>query len=287
MANRPVKIRRGSIDDLVAVYKQTYKNIAAEIIGATEAGRIQKAKVMVSINRELESLGVDVNKWARAEIPQYYLDGANAAVQDLRKAGIDVTKSSGAAVVNKEAIAALTDDVALSFAEGIKGVSRSAQRLLSDALKQQLNFIVAEGKLSGDARQTVSDAIKQRLESEGLSALIDSGGKSWSFDAYAEMLARTKSVEARNQGLANRMLSSGYDLVQVSDSNSEHPACADWEGEILSITGNTDGYDTVQDATDAGLFHPNCEHAINVIVPSLAEKTEAYDNPTDNQGSSD
>jgi hypothetical protein len=282
MANfkrQEIKIRQGQIDALINLYQETYKKIIQEILTATDAGKISKARVMARINLELEALGRDMDAWAKREIPQYYLDGANVAVQDLRALGVDITKGKNFAVINKEAIVALTDDVALAFGQSMTAISRNARSVLSDALKQQLNFTIAQGKLEGDARKTISDAVKQRLSENGLSALTDARGRAWSFEDYARMLVRTKAVEARNQGLTNRMLTSGYDLVQVTDHSSDHQACADWEGEILSLTGQTPGYDTVDDATAAGLFHPNCEHAINVIVPELANKTEAYDNP--------
>jgi len=58
--------------------------------------------------------------------------------------------------------------------------------------------------------------------------------------------------------------------------------CEPWQGQILSARGETPGYDTVADAEADGLFHPNCRHAINVLIPSLAAKTQAYnpDEPT-------
>jgi hypothetical protein len=91
------------------------------------------------------------------------------------------------------------------------------------------------------------------------------------------MLFRTKVVEARNRGIANRLVENGYDLVQVSNHGmASCPMCAPWQGKILSSTGATKGYDTVLDAERAGLFHPNCRHAINVLVPGLASMTRAY-----------
>jgi hypothetical protein len=90
------------------------------------------------------------------------------------------------------------------------------------------------------------------------------------------MLFRTKAVEARNRGLANRMVEFNYDLVQVSNHNSTHEECRVWESRILSVSGATKGYPTVAKAEAAGLFHPNCKHAINVLIPSLARQTEAY-----------
>lgn len=286
---REVNIREGSIQDLISLYKKTYKKLAEEIVSASEAGQIHRARVMARINAELTALGVDVDEWVKKEIPQYYLDGSNQAIQDLRALGVDTGSRSNFAVINKEAITALTDDVALSFAEAIRGVSRSANSLLGDTLKKQLNFIIAEGRLSGNTRRQISSDLRAQIQANGFDALKDKRGASWSLERYTEMLARTKAVEARNQGLANRMLGLGYDLVQVSNHNSDHPACADLEGKILSLTGNTPrgtklrgGYvvwGSLQQAIEHGLFHPNCKHAINAMHPELAEKTKAYDNP--------
>lgn len=275
----PVKIRDGQIEQLITLYKQTYAKLVQEITTATDSGKISKARVMARISQELEALGIEVDKWARREIPQYYLDGANLAQQDLRALGVDISKSKNFAVINQEAIKALTDDVALAFANSINAIYRNSSQLLSTAIKQQLNFTIAQGKLTGEARETISNNIKQVIQDNGITALTDKSGREWSFDTYARMLARTKAAEARNQGLTNRMLSSGYDLVQVSNHGTDHPACAAWEGRILSLTGKTPGFPTLAEASAAGLFHPNCEHAINVIVPELASKTIAYDNP--------
>lgn len=289
MADRgEVKIREAEIQDLIRLYEAAYKRMVETLVDSTAAGKIQKVRVMVAIRAELAQLGVDIDKWVADNLPQYYLDGANQALQDLRALGVD-TAAVGIAVVNKEAISALLDDTSLSFAEGIKAMGRNGQKVLSAAIKQQINFIIADGKLTGAARKTISDNIKTVLQQNGISALTDRAGREWSFDVYARMLARTKAVEARNQGLDNRMLASGYDLVQVSNHNSKHPACHKWEGKILSITGRTPtgtvlpgGYEvagSVQEAVSEGLFHPNCQHSRNVFNPKLAAITKAYDNP--------
>lgn len=294
MADRgEVKIRTGSINALISLYQETYKRMVQEIITASEAGKIQRARVMARINAELARLGVDVDAWVQKELPQYYLDGANAAIQDLRALGIDTTKRNQYAVVNREAIKALTDETALSFAQGLSAMGRNARILITDTFREQLNMIVAEGRLSGSTRKLISKNLEARIKEQGITSITDKAGRNWSFDRYTEMLARTKAVEARNQGLINRMLLQGYDLVQVTNHNSKHKACARWESKILSLTGRTPtgtilpgGYKvagSLSDATLSGLFHPNCQHAINVLVPELAAKTKAYDNPYNNK----
>lgn len=289
MADRgPVKIREGKIDELTNLYKETYKKLAQEIVTASDAGKIQKAKVMARINYELKQLGIDADKVIREEISKYYYDGANQALEDLRKLDIDLSAPASAAI-NREAVRALVDETAALYADSIIGVSRNASNIVSSVYRQQLNYILAEGKLTGSTRRLISKAVTAQLQESGIGALTDKAGRSWSLERYSAMLVRTKGAEARNQGLANKMVSYGYDLVQVSRHGSKHKACRDLEGKILSLTGATPkgtklpgGYvvwGTLAEARSAGLFHPNCEHAINVFTPELASKTKAYDNP--------
>jgi hypothetical protein len=136
---------------------------------------------------------------------------------------------------------------------------------------------MAEGITKGSALREVKNMVKSVLSEYGLDSLIDKAGRSWSLDRYTEMLIRTKTVEARNRGLINRVLENGYDLVQVSDHMGECDLCRPWEGRILSLTGQTKGYPTLAEAESQGLFHPNCRHAINTLHRELAEKTKAYD----------
>lgn len=279
MADRgPVKVPDARINNLIQLYRNAYKDIIQTIESSTTAGRIQKARTMATIRQTLTDLGDDVDKWVKVEIPKQYIDGANQAIMDLRAVGADITGPKGLAPVNKEAIAALTDETSLSFAQGLTAIARNAQTVLNEAARQQLNFVMADGFLKGESAKIVANNVKQKLQDQGLSALTDRAGRNWTFENYSDMLVRTKIVEARNMGLANRVSQNDFDLVQVSNHGSDHPACAYWEGRILSITGNTPGYPTLEEAKIAGLFHPRCQHAINVINLKLANLTEAYNN---------
>jgi hypothetical protein len=221
-------------------------------------------------------LGVDVEKFIEKELPVYYKRGADDAVKQLNNIGAEVGVKKQFNLLHKDAIAGLVDDTAKAFAESMTGVSRSARLLLGKATREMITAQIGKGMTAGDALRTVRKTIKGTLQEQGLSALIDKGGKRWELDRYAEMLFRTKAVEARNRGLINRMEQNGYDLVQVS-SHGGCDKCQPWEGKILSATGQTPGYPTLAEAEASGLFHPNCRHAINTVIPKLARETGAYD----------
>ena len=57
----------------------------------------------------------------------------------------------------------------------------------------------------------------------------------------------------------------GADVVAVTVSGHCCDKCAVWENRLLSISGATKGLPTVDEATAAGLFHPNCTHSVTEV----------------------
>lgn len=271
-----VEVNETNILKVIKTFKTAYAEIVSEIVTATDFGVANRKAILAQIKDVLVSLGEDVDEFIKEELPTYYEIGAQDAVRQLRNAGAEIDISEGFNRLHKQAIVALVDDTATAFGESMTGVNRSARLLLGKTTRDLITQKLAEGQIGGKALREIRNNLKSILQEQGLDALKDKAGHSWTLDRYTEMLFRTKAVEARNRGLANRMVENGYDLVQVSDHGSDHVACAVWEGKILSLTGETPGYPTIADAESEGLFHPNCKHAINVLIPSLANKTNAY-----------
>lgn len=275
-----VDVNEQSIARLTDTFEKAYKSILSEITTATDFGVANRKALLAQIEATLESLGVDTQAFIEKELKEQYQLGADDAVKQLKNVGADVNVAEGFNRIHTNQIAALVDDASRAFGESMTGVNRSAQLLLGRVSRETLTQKLAEGLIGGKARREVNNIIKATIAEQGLPALIDKGGHTWTLDRYADMLFRTKAVEARNRGLINRMVENDYDLVQVSNHNSSHRECAEWEGKILSATGASRGYPTIADAERDGLFHPNCKHAINVLIPSLAKLTKAY-NPNE------
>ncbi len=280
---KQIVVNEQSILRLEKTLKSAYADIVDEITGATSFGTANRRAILKQIEGILTGLGVDVDTFLRKELTTYYKIGADESIRQLQNIGAEVNVAEGFNRVHKDAIASLVDDAATAFGESMSGVNRSAQLLLGRAVREAITQRMATSLVSGDALRNVKQMIVGLLQQNGLDALKDKGGNSWTLDRYAEMLFRTKAVEARNRGVVNRMAENGYDLVQVS-SHGATDVCGDWEGKILSISGETTELDgepvaTVAEAEADGLFHPNCRHALNVLIPSLANETGAYDNP--------
>lgn len=111
--------------------------------------------------------------------------------------------------------------------------------------------------------------------------------------AYAEMAVRTGAHRAMRHGHATALTDANIDLVTVRGSGYTCDLCAPWVGKVLSLTGKTptgkqrlqhvlhdgvtvevDVAGTVEQARDAGLFHPNCGHNYAAFFPGLTTLDE-------------
>jgi len=274
---KQVPIDEKGLQTFIKSLNSSYEQILQEIKTATDFGIKRRKIILAQIDNILQKTGSKTTEYIAKTIPEYYAQGSAQATSQLKNIGADLTVSKGFAMVDAETIQSLVDTSQAPILEGITGISRSAKRLLGASVRDTITQNIAKGITGGDALQEIKKQVISTLATDGLSALTDRSGKQWSLETYAEMVIRTKAVEARNRGMVNQVAKYGYDLVQVSEHGGSCDACSEWEGEILSLSGDTEGYSTLQEAQDGGLFHPNCRHAINTIVPGLSDKLSAYE----------
>ncbi len=102
------------------------------------------------------------------------------------------------------------------------------------------------------------------LAEKGITGFKDAAGREWNLKSYTEMVARTTTRECKINGTANRLLEHGQDLAEITGGTAKNTCdiCRAWVGRIVSLTGKTPGYPTLDEARAAGLFHPRCTHNI-------------------------
>ena len=265
------------LNTLLTYYKSATKQIISELESATDFGRARRLQLLKNIDTILQKLDKNTSDWFKGEVERYYKEYSQDAVQVLNEAGFPVTSTFSA--IDEQAIKTMTDDIMSYYRESYSGVKRSAMRMLNDSARDQVTALLAEGRITGDTRKAIADKIAGHLK-EGLVALVDRGGRKWSLEAYANMLTRTMLVKTANQGLQNRLVSSGYDLVQVTDHAAECSLCRPWEGKILSMSGNHPTYKSVAQAEEEGLHHPNCRHRLLPYHEKLLEVSAVWNPET-------
>lgn len=272
-----VQLNEKEISKLIKTYKKAYKKVIRELVTIKDLKVRTRRQKLSNIREILSELKVDVDDFIEREVETMYKGGALDAIKDIRAQGADFQEFSAFNRIHRQAVSALASDTQEAFLVGITGVSKDAKVTLGKAVRDQITLRLLEGKVTGSVLRQVKQNIVSDLREKGLTALIDKGGKKWTLDRYSQMIIRTKLTEARNRGLINQLAGMGYDTVIVSSTGTTHHECAVWEGRVLSMTGRTKGYPTVDEAMIAGLFHPNCQHELSGFVPEL---NRDYEEPT-------
>ena len=137
----------------------------------------------------------------------------------------------------------------ITVAEEIKSNSKSIIRNI-------------ENTITKEQQKKLADDLLKVLKENGITFFFDKAGRKWKIENYVKMRTMTETVQAQRTAFFTRGVQYGVDLVRIKHLNI-HPTCqlcAPFENKILSITGNTSGYMTIQEASLQGLFHPNCDH---------------------------
>jgi hypothetical protein len=124
----------------------------------------------------------------------------------------------------------------------------------------------------------------RELTAKGVTGFTDKSGRNWNLASYVEMATRTATQRAYNASHRDRLTLAGITYFTISTTGRPCPLCAPWEGKILADAGagiatepNASNGDpvtfhvsaTIEEATAAGLFHPNCKHTLTGYLPGV------------------
>ena len=125
--------------------------------------------------------------------------------------------------------------------------------------------------------QALAAQLRQDVLNKGVTGFIDKAGHTWKVDTYVDVVAQSSVMQAYNAGVKAEMQAQGLDLARLSDEIDENTceACAKWAGQILSITGATPGFPTVDDAEADGVFHCHCVHTLEPLTEDEAAEATA------------
>ena len=189
-----------------------------------------------------------------------------------------------------------------SINETLTTFNKQNNSLLASAgveYKQIVNDVTTE-VLAGT--KTISKAMQDsvsKLAEKGLTGFTARNGAEWTPEAYTKMVLRTNTRQATNHIQEARLQLAGNDYIEISSHMGARPLCAEDQGKIFSLSGNTtpitDGlgneikvYDWSQSSygKPAGILGINCGHSRHAFVPGMsihreqqftkAENDEAY-----------
>lgn len=217
-------------------------------------------------------------------ITRAYMAGIDNAIDDLVEAGLDRSTLQRAHISPAQA---LIREAELRLRSTHMAILRQTEDVYRQAVAEGARPAVG----GAETRRQATQRILNNLADRGVSGFVDKAGRNWELSTYAEMTARTALGRAAIQGFIETAAANGNDLVIVSDSPEECELCRPWEGRVLSISGKRAGRVTmaggvqapiagsINDAIQAGLFHPNCTHRLTVFIEGATKPFTNTANP--------
>lgn len=148
----------------------------------------------------------------------------------------------------------------------------STPEVMEFAMRSNLNAMSIP-----EIKNQIQQIIGPRVNQYGRMPILCRDGKTRFYDpeSWSETQARTQSRALQEEGLHHEMAGAGFDLVIVSIGGSGD-MCRTWEGRILSIDGQTPGYQTIAEARSIHLFHPRCVHTTSPFIIAGGEEQEVW-----------
>lgn len=294
-----------------ALYEGAETALLERIAAALEAGidspqwaELKLAAIgnlRTAVETVAEALQRDTDGAVRRALVEAYNRGRQAAVAEL--GALDI----GRDLVVRDTLpnAPAVDRLAASMASDTRPVYQRITRAVVDAYQGVVSRVSASTLLGGLTRRQASQRALDQFANRGITGFIDSAGRSWDMASYAEMAVRSVTARAAIEGHVDALAEIRVGLVIVSDAPLECPLCAPWEGEILTLSGQS-GPHTIEaehatetvgrlrrrprvvpvhvvgslaEARGKGLFHPNCRHSLSAYLPGVTTRPPHHPTP--------
>lgn len=260
---------------IIKAYQEQYIKTLKEFVKETNSAiglgstpsQVDLANLLTQLEARLGELNDVAQMNALRGLKESYLASHINHAQTLNKAItlLELFEEVPYALLNSDRfelmLLDLMEDMTLANTHAVQQLKKAVREIFQDQL--------VLGSLSETTNKDIVKAIEQRLTKKaieekinktGLVGMVDKAGKRWGLKTYIEMVVDTKLQSGYHEGLKDRAYQTGYDLVQVSEKSSKTP-CRYYEGMVLSMTGQTKGYLTYDEAKATGMiFHPNCRH---------------------------
>lgn len=284
MSNDVINLVDKNGEKLRVIYLQQLAKIKKLIIDATlrredtdDLNRLRKKleKLIRELERRLNECAEDLINESQLVANNLTDDIMQNAFFPLLAALPDINFNDSGAILSESArksVKQLTAQVAkgaLNFLnadfKNPRNISKRLEKLTGLKLPQQLlgqeHVKLLQEKLTRDLKKRELFKIPYKNKSGDVIRHV-------SVETYTRMLANTIIAEAHRGEVKDFVLNhfAGLgDLVEVTGTPlCECDVCAKYYGQILSLTGATKGYTTVDEAREEGLFHPNCRHYYTV-----------------------
>lgn len=268
---------------LVNAFKRGIADIKHELerLDLTDLKRANAQLALKEIGRILASLNEEASAWVTENIPAAALDGVARTLYALEAAD---TYAEARAIakfsrLNADYVKAAVADTQADLLAVTQNVSNKVRAGVRRATAESFRANMAVGV---NGRRTIQRDILDRMRKDLIgtvdNGIIDSAGRRWRPETYAEMVTRTKMARTHMEATEIEALGRGV-MYGVISRHGATDACAKYEGKVVKLTADAPGdFPYVGDLKRGrDIFHPNCRHQVTPVrrPPGLTDIMES------------
>lgn len=282
----PMKTR---IAEIQGVYQRAAERIVDILSGPDPATftSVEHGAALRRIQGIILTLDDQVRIWAPEAIRAAYEESAGVARTRLELIGAKQNRRYNPARHDKK-IGALTKTVMTDYwkanrtiektakkfltlmdaaARGMKRIEAQAQEFDSATVRGFINRTVAASlgaktKYNAGMAHLTSQSVAAKIRAKLLDQIgggnfININGRNYNLRSYAELVARTRMRESQTEATKELARQYDNDLVIFSKHDSPCDECAQYEGQVFSLSGDSETYDKLPPEAEPPV-HPNC-----------------------------
>jgi hypothetical protein len=284
----PLIPMKEQIERIQSIYSRAAERIVGILSGLDPASftSLEHGRALRDVQAAVDVLNIQVRSWAPGAIKAAYGESQAVARTRLELIGAKASRRYNPARRDKK-IAALTKTILTDYWKANRTIEKTARQYLSvmsqasagvKKVEQAQFFDAAEVKdfirrtvagvlgavtkyNAGTAHLTSKDlAAKIRaklLEKIGGGDFITVNGRDYNLKSYAELVARTRMRESQTDATIEACREYDNDLVQFSKHDNPCEICAQYEGNVYSLSGDNPDYEKLPDEAYCPV-HPRC-----------------------------
>lgn len=257
---------------LVQEYEKALSSLEKELnnLFLSDFQRSQIVITQANIEAIIEQLNNGITVWTESAMTKAVTEGIAATLFSLFLA--ESMEEARTIVQLSELNDLLIRTVVADTQTDLLNVSQNVSRRVRNAIQKTTGKVLRSNLTQGvNGTQTLKydllKAWKKEIGEALNTGLIDAVGRRWRPSVYAEMVARTKMMNAHIEASTNEGIERGAQYGIIS-SHGAVDACRFHEGRIVKIDPNAPGdYPTIEELKETlQIFHPNCKHIITIII---------------------
>lgn len=240
----------------------------------SQLGQLSEAQIKTLAkyaNMTVEQMTVFIQQTAIAEITTY-----DVLLDDLAEGTLLYTQPSNTLYTTLEALERQGRSVVNMINTNL--LQASGQVYTDILTRSAAQVLTGNITLQQALVKTAGEWAKQ-----GMPAIVDKAGRTWSTEAYVNMVTRATQKNVATSMQESRMDDYEIDLVEISSHAASRPSHIDYQGKIYSRSGKSKCYPSLKDTSygkgaDGLVTGIGCNHIAYPFISGVStQRYEPYD----------